>query len=199
LDDAIELMVEYLVCLQFYDDEDESLYSRDKKIKIKIPGIRPIIKSFIDDFLSCIDLVSHKAYRDYLERLVPKLGFDITNVWTEFNNNINELPQNELTPELVVNFLIGPIRSNLQNSAFSQLMTHVKAMALARLPDSSHAASIDSKIGDAFSRNDDSVSILYNLGFLRFLVIKYGDDILLDSVNELVSNYSMKLVTRLIP
>jgi len=181
LDDAIELMVEYLVCLQFYDDEDESLYSRDKKIKIKIPGIRPIIKSFIDDFLSCIDLVSHKAYRDYLERLVPKLGFDITNVWTEFNNNINELPQNELTPELVVNFLIGPIRSNLQNSAFSQ------------------SASIDSKIGDAFSRNDDSVSILYNLGFLRFLVIKYGDDILLDSVNELVSNYSMKLVTRLIP
>ena len=39
MSDDVELMVEYLVSLQFYSDEDESIFSRDKKTKIQIAGL----------------------------------------------------------------------------------------------------------------------------------------------------------------
>ncbi len=51
MSDQLELMVKYLINLQFYSEEEDVLYSRDKRNKITIPGIGEVIAAFENEFI----------------------------------------------------------------------------------------------------------------------------------------------------
>ncbi|MGY5852092.1 MAG: hypothetical protein RTU92_00835, partial [Candidatus Thorarchaeota archaeon] len=111
MENQLELMVKYLVYLQFYSDEEDILFSRDKKVQVSIPGIGPVIDAFVTEFMRPIHLISSGEYRLYLVELAKTLPFDIDEIEQEFNRSMGELPPAEHRIELIANFLIGPIRS----------------------------------------------------------------------------------------
>lgn len=198
MDEQVELMVKYLVHLQFYSEEGELLFSRDKKSSIHIPGISSIVSAFVSELLRPINHVRAGEYRMYLNEVSKVIPLNIDAIETEFNGNISQLPENQLTPELIVNFLVGPIRSSLQNHEFGILMTRILETAANKLRTGGSEEVIENRIKELYSRNEESVALLYNLVFLRFLIKIYGDDDLYDRVNDLVNNYQEQLVSLLL-
>ncbi len=57
MSDQLELMVKYLVHLQFYSEEEDVLFSRDKKHRLSIKGIGPVVIAFEEEFKRHIPLI----------------------------------------------------------------------------------------------------------------------------------------------
>lgn len=198
MEDQVELMVTYLVHLQFYSEESGELLSRDKKSRMFILGIGPIVDAFKCELLGPINLVIDGEYREYLYEIAKALPIDIDKIEDEFNSNISQLSDQELSPELVVNFLIGPIRSNLQNKEFENAIEEILSLAFWKLKTLKPRDELKSKLNELFSTNDSCVAMLYNLVLLRLLVTIYGDKELRYRVNGLVTKYSNDLVEKIV-
>jgi len=174
LSDQLELMVKYLIHLQFYSEEEDVLFSRDKKQKIKIPGIGEVVAAFENEFQQHIDLIRKKQFRAFLEAVARKINFDVEPILVEFNHNVEELGSHNLTDELSANFLVGPIRSYLQSREFESCIYEIKREAIIRLGNDDAKALVSEKISDLFSHNDSSVSMLHSLALLKFITFLYG-------------------------
>jgi hypothetical protein len=190
-------MVKYLVHLQFYSEEEGVLYSRDKRLTLKIPGIAQVVDGFVRDLTRPIGLVQEKEYRSYLETVAQKIPIDVDKIEHEFVSSVKELPSDQLTDELAANFLIGPIRSILQTREFESCIQQVVHDAEESLKTPDAGATVKGHLSNLYSINDDSVSLLYNLSLLRYLASIYGDRTIFTEVDQLVKKHCEDLVTKL--
>ncbi|MGY5872273.1 MAG: hypothetical protein RTV72_08520 [Candidatus Thorarchaeota archaeon] len=174
MSDQLELMVKYLIHLQFYSEEEDVIFSRDQKQKLSILGVREVVLAFENEFQQYIDLIRKKQYRSFLEAINRKIPFDMESVLIEFNRSVSELGSHNLTDELSANFLIGPIRTFLQSREFDACIYEIKHEANIRLDSDDAKALMSSRISDFFSRNDSSVSILHTLALLKYITFLYG-------------------------
>jgi hypothetical protein len=174
LADQLELMVKYLIHLQFYSEEEDVLFSRDQKQKLSIPGVREVVLAFENEFQGHINLIRKKQFRAFLEAVARKINFDIEPILIDFNHNVGELGSHNLTDELSANFLVGPIRSYLQSREFESCIYEIKREAIIRLGNDDAKALVSEKISDLFSHNDSSVSMLHSLVLLKFITFLYG-------------------------
>ncbi len=195
--DQLELMVKYLIHLQFYSDEEDVLYSRDKKHRISIDGIGPVITAFEEEFRSRIHLIRRKEFRRFLEEVAQSVPYDVESVILEFNDSVREIGSHNLTDELSANFLIGPIRSALQTQEFDTCMYDVRRRAILRRNTVDAEAIVDERISDFYSKNDFSVSILHNLALLKLLASLYGSEEIQDRVGLIFEQICDELVTKL--
>lgn len=198
MEDQLELMVTYLVHLQFYDETEDIIYSRDKKVKISIPGSKLVIQAFVDELLSHLHLLKTKQYRLYLVEISKKLPIDIDKILNDFQSSIEILPENELTVEMIANFLIGPIRSALHAKEFDTLMARACNDAEDKLIEEDAKEIVEKRKLELFSINDETVALLYNLVVLRLLANVFGTQEVFDRIDSIVQEYYSKLVTKLV-
>ncbi len=198
MEEQIELMVKYLVHLQFYSEESDVLFSRDKKSSLHITDIGPVISAFVAELLRPIEHIRAGEYRSYLVELAKDLPFDIDVVESDFNYSLSQIPEQDLSPELIVNFLVGPIRSTLQNQEFENVMKHVLNSASSSLGAKDSEEVLEARVKELYSRNEESVALLYSLTFLRLLVSIYGSNELYHSVDGIVHKYIEKLISLLL-
>ena len=64
--------VKYLIHLQFYSEEEDVLFSRDKKHTLSIPGIAQVVAAFENEFQQHIHLIRKKEYRTFLDLIAKK-------------------------------------------------------------------------------------------------------------------------------
>ncbi|MBE0526178.1 MAG: hypothetical protein IH631_04500, partial [Candidatus Thorarchaeota archaeon] len=126
MSDQLELMVKYLIHLQFYSEEEDVIFSRDQKQKLSIPGIGEVVAAFENEFQQHVHLIRKKEYRTFLNAINKKIPFDVESVLVDFNKSVSELGGHNLTDELSANFLIGPIRSFLHSREFDACIYEVK-------------------------------------------------------------------------
>jgi hypothetical protein len=195
--DQLELMVKYLVHLQFYSEEDNVLFSRDKKDTLSIEGIGPVVSAFEEEFKRHLHLIRKKKYRAFLEAVAEEIPYDVEPVMIEFNDSIRELGSHNLTDELAANFLIGPIRTALQTKEFEACISEAKRAAIERLAKNDAKEVVKERISDFYSRNDPTVSMLHNLVLLRFLTTLYASEETQNRVNGIVGRYCEELATKL--
>jgi hypothetical protein len=195
LEDQLELMVEYLVHLQFYSEEQDILYSRDKKTTLSIPGIGPVISAFVKDLKKPLEHIRAGEYDKYLVAIAERLPIEIEQVKQEFNVNTSEFPEGQLTSELAANFLIGPIRSGFQTKHFEETIRGIKVKALRMTKDPVQL--VEGRLSDLYCTNDQTVSLLYNLTFLQFLTSIYGTDEVRNRVDLLVQEHCQNLVRKI--
>jgi hypothetical protein len=195
--DQLELMVKYLVHLQFYSEEEDVLFSRDKKDRLSIEGIGPVVAAFEDEFTQYLNFIRKKEYRAFLEAVAEDIPFDVESVMLEFNNSVRELGSHNLTDELAANFLIGPIRTALQTSEFEACVGEAKRAAVKQLDRNDAEDIVDERISDLYSRNDSTVSMLHNLALLRFLATLYASEMTRQRIRQTLELYSNELVTKL--
>ncbi|MFX0054566.1 MAG: hypothetical protein ACFFAX_06690 [Promethearchaeota archaeon] len=195
--DQLELMVKYLVHLQFYSEEEDVLYSRDKKDCLSIQGIGPVVAAFEEEFKSHLHLIRTKEYLAFLEAVAERIPYDVESVILQFNDSIRELGSHNLTDELAANFLIGPIRTALHIREFEACIAETKRAAIERIGTSDAKAIVDERISDFFSRNDSTVSMLHNLCLLRFLTTLYASEPTQQRVQGMVDLYCDELAAKL--
>jgi hypothetical protein len=195
--DQLELMVKYLIHLQFYSEEEGVLFSRDKKHRISIDGVGPVIEAFEEEFRSRIHLIRRKEFRRFLDEVARVIPFDVETVLLEFNKSVNEIGSHNLTDELSANFLIGPIRSALQTQEFDLCMYDIRRDAIRLLGTDDAKTIVAQRISDFYSRNEFSVSMLHNLALLRMLTILYGSPEVQDRVELIFEQFCEELITKL--
>jgi hypothetical protein len=198
MEDQLELMVTYLIHLQFYDEAEDIIYSRDKKVKVSIPGSKSVIQAFVNELLKHLHLLKASQYRSYLEEISKKLAIDIDKILQEFQASIEILPEHELTIEMIANFLIGPIRSELHAKEFDELMRKASTDAENKLVGDNVKERVESRKLELFSINDENVSLLYNLVVLRLLASIFGTQEVFDRIDTSVQEYYKKLVAKLV-
>lgn len=197
MSDQLELMVKYLIHLQFYSEEEDVLFSRDKKDKLSIPGIGEVVLAFENEFQQHIQLIRRKEFRAFLEAVARKIPFDVEPILIDFNLNVGELGSHNLTDELSANFLIGPIRSLLHSREFEACIYEIKREAIIRVGSDDAKALVDERISDFFSRNDPSVSMLHNLALLKYITFLYGPKETQLRVVRFFDQYCEELATKL--
>ncbi len=197
LSDQLELMVKYLIHLQFYSEEEDVLFSRDNKQKLSIPGIGLVIAAFENEFLQHVHLIRKKEYRAFLDAIAKKISFDSEPVLINFNRSVSELGSHNLTDELSANFLIGPIRSLLQSREFDACVYEVKHEAIIRVGTDDAKEIVTDRISDFFSRNDSTVAMLHNLALLKFLTFLYGSKETQQRVVRIFDQYCDELASKL--
>ncbi|MFW9975611.1 MAG: hypothetical protein ACFFDQ_10120 [Candidatus Thorarchaeota archaeon] len=195
--DQLELMVKYLVNLQFYSEEEGVLYSRDKKHRLSIQGIGPIIKAFEEEFKKHLNLIRRKEFRAFLLEVAKKIPIDIEPILVQFNDNVRELGSHNLTDELSANFLIGPIRQSLQTREFEACMYEVRRKAIQRVRTVDAKRIVDERIADFYAKNEFSVAMLHNLALLNLLTELYGTAETQDRVGLILEQFCNELVTKL--
>ncbi|MFW9833988.1 MAG: hypothetical protein ACFFEK_08345 [Candidatus Thorarchaeota archaeon] len=193
----MELMVKYLVHLQFYSEEEDVLYSRDKKHRLSIKGIGPIVLAFEDVFKRHIHLIKRKEFHKFLREVSRIVPFNVEQVLLEFNDSVREIGSHNLTDELSANFLIGPIRSALQTREFEACMYNIRRKAIERLGREDAKKIVDQRISQFYSTNEFSVAILHNLALLNLLTSLFGNEEVQDRVQLIVKQLSEELVTKL--
>ncbi|KXH71821.1 MAG: hypothetical protein AM326_11460 [Candidatus Thorarchaeota archaeon SMTZ-45] len=195
--DQLELMVKYLVHLQFYSEEEGVLYSRDKKHRLSIKGIGPVVAAFEDEFKRHLHLIRRKEFRLFLQEIAKKIPFEVEPVLLQFNDSVRELGSHNLTDELSANFLIGPIRQSLQTREFEACMYEIRNEAIQRLGRDDAAKIVDDRISDFYSKNEFSVSMLHNLALLNLLTSLFGTEESKDRVTLIVEQFCEELITKL--
>ncbi|MFW9892016.1 MAG: hypothetical protein ACFFFO_07440 [Candidatus Thorarchaeota archaeon] len=195
--DQLELMVKYLIYLQFYSEEENVLYSRDKKHRISIEGIGPVIAAFEEEFRSRVHLIRRKEFRKFLVEIAKSVPFEIEPVLLQFNDNVREIGSHNLTDELSANFLIGPIRSALQTREFDDCMYNIRRKAIRRKGGGEAKSIVDNRISDFYSRNEFSVSMLHNIAFLKLLTTLYGSEEIQDKVGMIYEQFCEELIVKL--
>lgn len=195
--DQLHPMVKYLIHLQFYSEEEDVLFSRDRRQKLSIPGVGEVVLAFENEFQQHIHLIRKKEYRAFLEAINRKIPFDVESVLVEFNRSVSELGSHLLTDELSANFLIGPIRTFLQTREFDACIYEIKHEAVIRLDSDDAKALISERISDFFSRNDSSVSILHTLALLKYITFLYGPKETQLRVVRIFDQYCEELATKL--
>ncbi|MFQ5833340.1 MAG: hypothetical protein ACE5H4_11595 [Candidatus Thorarchaeota archaeon] len=198
MEDQLELMVKYLVHLQFYSEEEDVIFSRDKKVRIHVPEAGPVVLAFEVYLKQFIYLIREKRYVEYLEKVAEILPIKTTEVEWEFQKNIREIGEEDISDMLVVNFLIGPIRSTIQTREFDVLMERIKREARRRLVEPLIDTTIDRRLAHLYSSNDPTVALLYNLTLLRLLASVFGNPESRQVVDDLVQSYSEQLIAKLI-
>jgi hypothetical protein len=195
--DQLELMVKYLIHLQFYSEEEDVLYSRDKKHRLSIKGIGPVVLAFEEEFKQHLHLIRRKEFQAFLKAVARTIPFDIEPVLLQFNDNVRELGSHNLNDELSANFLIGPIRSVLQTREFEACMYNIRRDAIKRLGTDDAKKVVDERISDFYSRNEFSVSMLHNLALLNLLTSLFGSEEVQDRVGLILEQFSKELITKL--
>lgn len=195
--DQLELMVKYLVHLQFYSEEEDVLYSRDKKHRLSIKGIGPVVLAFEEEFKRHLHLIRQKEFRAFLDEIARTIPYEVEPILLQFNRSVREIGSHNLTDELSANFLIGPIRSVLQTREFEACMYEVRRDAIQRLGTDNAKVVVDERVSDFYSRNDFTVSILHNLALLNLLTSLYGTDETQDRVKLIFEQICEELVTKL--
>jgi hypothetical protein len=195
--DQLELMVKYLVHLQFYSEEEGVLYSRDKKHRLTIKGIGPVIAAFEEEFKRHLHLIRKKEFHAFLKEIAKKIPFDVEAVLLQFNDSVRELGSHNLTDELSANFLIGPIRQSLQTSEFEACMYEVRREAIQCLGTNDAMKVVDDRISDFYSKNEFSVSMLHNLALLNLLTSLYGSEETRERVELILEQFCDELITKL--
>ncbi len=195
--DQLELMVKYLVHLQFYSEEEGVLYSRDKKHRLSIKGIGPVVAAFEQEFKRHLHLIRRKEFRAFLLEVAKKIPIDVESVLVQFNDNVRELGSHNLTDELSANFLIGPIRQSLQTREFEACMYEVRRKAIQRVGTADAKKIVDERIAEFYAKNEFSVAMLHNLALLNLLTELYGTVETQDRVGLILEQFCNELVTKL--
>jgi hypothetical protein len=190
-------MVKYLVHLQFYSEEANVLYSRDKKHRLTIKGIGPVITAFEEEFKRHLHLIRRKEFHAFLKAVAKTVPFDVESVLLEFNDSVREIGSHNLNDELSANFLIGPIRSALQIREFEACMYEIRKDAIKRIGTDDAKTLVDERIARFYSMNEFSVSMLHNLALLRFLTTLYGTDEIQDRIGLIYEQFCEELVMKL--
>lgn len=195
---SLELMAKYLVHQQFYSEEDDTIVSRDKQVRVNIPGARELVNSFVGEFLDGIDLIAKGRYHQYLVKRGKKLPINVDTIEQEFSITISQLDESTKSDLIIANFLIGSIRTYLQKKEFLSCINDVKYMLEIKLGSELNRI-IQERLEYLYSTNDPTVSLLHNLALLRLLSSLYGSTDTFNQIDKLVETHCITLIQKLMP
>jgi len=166
-------LIDYLVRGQFSKGGD-FITDRMKKQRVQVRYAGRIIQGFIDLLAENIQDILTGAYEKYLVNLCSALNIDSEKILQAYLKKSAVLEAADMTPPIVVTSLLGELLGTIRERAFNETLQEIKNRFKKRRGDLDREEGIsdvkvDDRIAELFQRNDDNISLLYNLSFLEFL------------------------------
>ena len=165
-----------LINQQFYKDGQDIIIGRTPEISVKISNSGQIIRKFKDLFNSNLHLFLDGKYRQFLNLFTKIKGVDenyINEIYQDLQlkfHNLKDTDNIEIVVlyAIVLNSLISSIRDINFNDSLTEINNRVKKKK--KISNNK----IQRELDMLFMKNDDNVSILYNLSYLDTLAESYN-------------------------
>lgn len=164
-----------MVHQQFYLDGRDIIIGRTPEIQVKIQYSGQIISKFKDLFNENIDLFMNKKYLKFLKKFEKIQGITrslIKEIYSELEQKIESLEQNlEYSRENSVIFytiLLNTLITNIREIHFQNSLKIIYNQ-LNQQKSSIKRSEIKNELNNLFMRNNENVSILYNISYLNAL------------------------------
>lgn len=167
-----------LVNQQFYRGGQDKIIGRTPQISLKIRTSGQIIQKFKDLFNDNINLFLKGKYFEFLLpfKKIEGLNEDLINeIYEELKEKIEVLKENVADEEIVILYtmvisvLITKIRELHFDNAIAEIKKRAKAKSSKLTEDK-----IQKGLNNLYMRNNDNVSILYNISYLDALASSFN-------------------------
>lgn len=165
-----------LINQQFYKDGHDLIIGRTPEISIKISKSGQVISKFKDLFNRNLKLFLEGDYYKFLNRFKKIKGLDdnyIKEIYQDLQLKFENLRDTEniniiVLYSLVLNSLISSIRDLNFGVAISEIKKRIQKRSNMLL------SKIQGELDKLFMKNDDNISILYNLSYLDTLAESFN-------------------------
>jgi len=165
-----------LINQQFYKDGQDIIIGRTPEVSVKISNSGQIIRKFKDLFNRNLHLFLDGKYLQFLNLFKKIKGVDenyINEIYQDLQLKFHNLKDTDnidivVLYAIVLNSLISSIRDINFNDALTEINNRVKKKK--KISDNK----IQQELDMLFMKNDDNVSILYNLSYLDTLAESYN-------------------------
>jgi hypothetical protein len=167
-----------LVNQQFYEGGNDTIIGRTPKVSVKIKQSGQIIKKFKDLFNQNLNSFLEGNYLNFLRSFKKIKGLNddnIKEIYDELKEKLEVLRENAADEEIVISYTIvlSGIISKIRDLHFNNSIAEVKK----RIKGKSNAISdndIQKELNNLFMRNNDNISLLYNLSYLDALASSFN-------------------------
>jgi hypothetical protein len=166
-------LIEYLVRQQF-NPRGDIITDRMKGKKVYIQNAGQAIKKFIELLLKDSSDVSEANYKTYLQKLSKEFNIDLDEVENNFSARLSRLEGEASDLHIIATLLFGELLGSIRERVFNQTLTEIKNRLIENLKikDGSKAEfeeNFKTQTCNLFQRNNENISLLYNLCFLDFI------------------------------
>ena len=165
-----------LINQQFYKDGHDLIIGRTPEISVKISKSGQVIRKFKDLFNNNLELFLEGDYYKFLDRFKKIKGLDdnyINEIYQDLQLKFENLKDAEniniiVEYSLVLNSLISSIR----DLNFGETLREINKRIIKKA--NIQEQKIQQELDNLFMRNDENVSILYNLSYLDTLAESFN-------------------------
>jgi len=166
-----------LVNQQFYDG-DNKIIGRTPKISVKINASGQIIQKFKELFIRNINFFLEGNYLDFLLSFKKITGINekiVDEIYEELKDKIEVLKENEAGGEIVILYtmVLSTLISKIRDIHFNNSIEEIKRRINVK-NENVKEEQIQNQLNQLFMRNNENISILYNLSYLDALASSFN-------------------------
>ncbi|MFX1571873.1 MAG: hypothetical protein ACFFB0_03920 [Promethearchaeota archaeon] len=160
-----------LINQQFYKEGRDIIIGRTPEVSIKISNSGQIIRRFKDLFNENLDLFIEGKYFKFLNLFKKIKGVDdnyIREIYQDLQLKLENLKETEnINVIILYAMVLNSIISTIRDLNFARTLREIKQRVNYKTTISER--NIQDKLDLLFMRNDDNISILYNISYLDTL------------------------------
>ena len=164
-----------LINQQFYKNGSDRIIGRTDEVSLKIRNSGQIIAKFKDLFNRNLDLFLQGRYMDFLNAFKKIEGLNenvIEEIYSELKGKIEVLKGSDISQVVLYTIVVSSLLSFIRDHHFNLTLKEIKRRA--KRESSKDDQQIQQVLNELFMRNNDNVSILYNISYLDALAESYN-------------------------
>ncbi len=165
-----------LINQQFYLDGHDLIIGRTPEISIKISKSGQVIRKFKDLFNTNLNLFLEGDYYKFLNRFKKIKGLDdnyIKEIYQDLQLKFENLRDTENINIIVLySLVLNSLISSIRDLNFGEAIKEIKKRIQKRLTILQNK--IQEELDELFMKNDENISILYNLSYLDTLAESFN-------------------------
>jgi hypothetical protein len=165
-----------LINQQFYKDGHDLIIGRTPEISVKISNSGQVIRKFKDLFNNNLKLFLEGDYYKFLDRFKKIKGLDdnyINEIYQDLQLKFENLRDAENINIIVVySLVLNSLISSIRDLNFGESLREINKRIIKKA--NIHEKKIQQELDNLFMRNDENVSILYNLSYLDTLAESFN-------------------------
>lgn len=200
--ESLYVATDNLVSQQFYKDGHDIITGRTPEVFLKISNSGQIVRKFKNLFNENLNLFLDGKYLKFLTLFKKIKGMDekyINEIYQELElklENLKEVEAENINTVILYTLLLNSLISRIRDLNFGEAIREVKKRIKNRITINDRR--IQDELDKMFMKNDDNISILYNISYLDTLAESFNYKKVAKVCKIQISRYINRIVNNII-
>ncbi len=200
--ESLYVATDNLVSQQFYKDGHDIITGRTPEVFLKINNSGQIVRKFKNLFNENLNLFLDGKYLKFLTLFKKIKGMDenyINEIYQELElklENLKEVNAENINTVILYSLLLNSLISRIRDLNFGEAIREVKKRIKNKIMINDRR--IQDELDKMFMKNDDNVSILYNISYLDTLAESFNYKKVANVCKIQISRYINRIVNIII-